>query len=131
MQTDGRVSHVSGQALSRLVVFGRHRIPLKHRKSRAPSTEKDFDHPVGDLLLGQQSAQQAVPKQQHDLDRIRLADWESRPAREARPQLDIEDEGGTGSGHRRRLARRRSLVEGAASRPSELLLGAPQAERAP
>jgi hypothetical protein len=70
------VSHVSGQALSRLVVFGRHRIPLKHRKSRVPPTEEDFDHPVADLLLGQQSAQQPVPKQQHDLDRIRLADRE-------------------------------------------------------
>lgn len=67
----GRVSHVSGQALSRLVVLGRDGIPLNHRKFRVPPTEQDLDQPAVDFLFGRQSGQQAVPKQQHDLDGIR------------------------------------------------------------
>jgi hypothetical protein len=51
IQGYGRVGHISERPLAGLVVFGCHRFPLKHGKSRVPPTEQNRKHPVPDLFL--------------------------------------------------------------------------------
>jgi len=61
------------------------RMTLKDRKSRVSPTEEDLDQAPADLLLLQQALQRAAAKPQHDLDGIRLGDWEKRALRRQEP----------------------------------------------
>jgi len=70
MQSNGRMDTISGHAFPRLMVIGRDGPALKYGEARMAPGEKDVDQALVDFLLCQQTLQELVAKQEHDLDRI-------------------------------------------------------------
>ena len=72
----GEWNTISGQALSGFMIVRGDAVPLKYGESRMFPREQVIDQPLTDFFLRQESFQELVAKQEHDLNRVGPGDRE-------------------------------------------------------